>query len=197
MIYAILANVVDYLNFVLDSKETRNKLGKSTQFHFNPSPISYADVWQPIDIDFAKLSGGAKGGMPDITLRNGRLFLNQTAFESLYSVLEKHGELLPVLYQDKTGYLFNPLSLAESVEGVDQKLSTRDHYGELQSLAFHEERVKDFAVFRTAFDNYQGVYCSSAFKQLVEEAGLKGIVFNSDLGNLFASDPSAQQPTLH
>ncbi len=197
MIYMIHPNVRHYLSYVLDSKETRKKLGRDSMFHFDPSPKSYADHWQPIEISFAKLSGGKKGEVPDLMVRNGRLFLNEKAYEALRDVLASDGEFLPVSFNDQTGYLFNILSIADEVNGLDQVISTKDEFDELQSLAFHEDKVNGFTVFRTAFDNYMDVYCCEAFKDAVERADLKGLLFSTDLGNVFPPDPSTEQPETH
>lgn len=197
MIYVIHPEVKQYLSYVLDSKETRKKLGRDTMFHFDQSPKSYQDIWQPIEISFAKLSGGKKGEMPDVIIRNGRLFLSTKAYECLSGILEAHGEFLPVTFGGEDGYLFNILTLADDIGGLDEKLSTKNEYGELQSLGFHEEKVKDLPVFRTAFDDYMGAYCNEAFKAAIETAELKGVIFSPDLGNIFPPDSSAQEPEKH
>ena len=54
----------------------------------------------------AKLSGGKKGDMPDLMIRNGRLFLNEKAHECLREVLGAYGEFLPVTLGREVGYLF-------------------------------------------------------------------------------------------
>lgn len=196
MIYVIHPNVRQYQCFVLNSKEARNKLGKDTLFHFDQRPQRYADIWQTMAIEFAKLSGGKKGDIPDITLRNGRLFLSEHAHSALQKLLTPCGEFLPVTFKGGTGYLFNVLTLAESVDGLDTKLSTKNEYRELQSLAFHESKVESFAVFRTAFDNYMGVYCNQGFQKAVQAAGLTGITFGEDLGSEFPPDLNAASPTV-
>lgn len=93
--------------------------------------------------------------------------------------------------------LFNILATAEDVEGLDTEISKKNEFGEVQSLAFHEGKVKDLSVFRTAFDGYMGVYCNEAFKEAVENAGLKGLLFNGDIGTVFPPDKNAQSPSKH
>ena len=197
MIYVVHPDVKGYFSYVLDSKETRKKLGRDTMFHFDQSPKRYADNWQAIEITFAKLSGGKKGEMPDLMIRNGRLFLNEKAYGVLLEVLEEDGEFLPVTFGDRSGYLFNILSVAEDVDGLDQKLSTKDEFGDLQSLVFHEDKVEGFKLFRSRFDDYMGVYCGEAFKSAVEQSGLNGLIFSVDLGSIFPPDPSASEPHRH
>lgn len=197
MSYVMHPDVKNFLCYVLDSKETRKKLGRDTMFHFDQSPKSYSDIWQPLEITFAKLSGGKKGDMPDLMIRNGRLFLNNKAYDALRELLKSHGEFLTVTYGDESGYLFNILTLADDVDGLDDKLSTKNEFNELQSLAFHEDKVKNLSVFRTAFDDFMGVYCNEATKQAIESAGLNGVTFSPDLGNMFPPDSAAQEPSKH
>lgn len=197
MIYVIHPDAAKFMSYVIDAREVRRKLGSDSRFHFDQRPAAYAAQWQPLHLEFAPTAGRRKGALPDISVRHGRLFLNERAHAALRELLAPHGEFLPVRHAGGSGYLFNPLALAEQVDGLDARLSTRNEYGELQSLAFHEERVGSLAVFRTAFDNYLGVYCGDAFKAACEAAGLAGVVFGTDLGNIYPPGPSAGRPTAH
>lgn len=197
MIYVIYPDVLNYQSFVIDSKEARRKLGEETLFHFDQRPKEYAQDWQALEIKFANMANGKNTKLPDITLRNGRLFLNEKAYAVLHDAMQPHGEFLPVTYDGHKGYIFNVLALADTLDGVDQKLSTKNEYGDLQSLAFHETRIKDMDLFRTEFDSYMGVYCQASLKGLIESAGLTGVTFGTDLGNIFPPDPAAQEPVAH
>ena len=197
MIHVIHPNVRQYLTYVLDSKDARKKLGQDTKFHFDQRPIAYASQWQPLEISFAKAAGVKKAVMPDLMIRNGRLFLNEKAHQALHALLTPCGEWLPVNYGDEKGYLFNILALADDVDGLDSKLCSKNSFGELQSLGFIEERVQSLAVFRTAYDAYMGAYCNDAFHDAVEAAGLQGLIFSVDLGNVFPPDPKAKSPVKH
>lgn len=197
MIYVIHPDIAQFQCFVIDSKEARRKLGADTLFHFDQRPKSYAEGWAPLEIAFAKMSRGKNIALPDITLRNGRMFLNEKACAALRDMLEPHGELLPVTYDGETGYLFNILALADATDALDEVRSSKNEYQELQSLAFHEERLEGVPVFRTAFDDFMGVYCQDALKEKIEQAGLKGVTFSPDLGNIYPPDPNAQTPTQH
>ena len=192
----------DRLNFSLlrtiSTKEILDKLGREYPFHIDPTPKSYEAVWSALEVGFYDSSDkGTASELPDITVGNGKLFLNARAYEQLHSLLEPHGEFLPVTYGKNEGYIFNCLSLAEDVAGLDEKLSIKNEYGDLQSLVFHEDKVHSMAIFRSEFDGYMGFFCKDDFKDAVESAGLKGITFSIDLGNIFPPDPSAQSPSLH
>lgn len=197
MIYLIHPNIKLYKSFLINSKEARRKLGQETMFHFDPRPQSYSNDWQPLDIEFASLSNSKKTKMPDITTRNGRLFLNQSAYDALHNMLDAHGEFLPIKHKDGDGYLFNILEDAKTNDALDTKLSTRNEYGDVQSVEFHEDKLEGALVVRTEFDSYQGVYCTEVFKNAVEGADLKGITFSADLGTIYPPDETAGSPATH
>ena len=197
MIYVMHPDISRFKSFVIDSKEARRKLGSDTMFHFDQRPLAYLNVWQPLEIEFAKLSSSRKLSLPDVVVRDGRMFLNKTSYEVLYDLLKGCGEFLPITYGGEKGYLFNILSLADACGGLNKKLSTKDQYGDIQSLAFYEEVLQSMPVFRTEFDRYMGIYCTENFKHKFEDAGLCGIIFSNDLGNIFPPDNMAEKPTRH
>lgn len=194
MIYVIHPDHQHYKSFVFDSKAVRNALGSETQFHFSRAPKQYINDWQPFDISFESLGTSKKAAMPDIMVRNGRLFLTTDAYDVLAPAIEKYGEFLPIRYDGNNGFIFNVLSVAEDVGGIDKKLSTKNEFGEVQSLSFDENKVKKIPLFKTAFDNYLGIYCGDSIKKIIEEAKLKGVAFSNDTGNIYPPDQNAIQP---
>lgn len=197
MIYLAHPDIKRYKSFVIDSKDARKKLGSKTMFHFDRRPYSYLQNWQALALQFTALSSGKKTAIPDLTVRNGRLFLTQKSYEVLHGTLSGHGEFLPVTYEGGQGYLFNILSVAEMYDGVDIKQSTRDQYGNIQSIVFNENKIKNLVIFRTEFDAHLSIYCSQTFKDEVEKAGLQGLAFSADLGAIFPKDDAAELPAVH
>ena len=197
-IYRIHPDRLNYRLITISTEEVLDKLGEEYPFHIDPTPKPYKAIWSALEVDFYDSSdSGTASELPDITASNGKLFLNAKAYEKLHLLLEPHGEFLPVTYGKNEGYVFNCLSLAESVDGLDKKLSIKNEYGDLQSLAFHEDKMLSTALFRSEFDDYMGFFCTDKFKDVVESAGLKGVTFSIDLGNIFPPDPSAQSPIEH
>lgn len=105
-------------------------------------------------------------------------------------MLGDHGEFLPITFGDESAYLFNILAVADDVGGLDEKLSTKDEFDEMKSLAFHQDKVEGFSVFRTAFNNFMYVYCNATLKQAIEHEKLTAVIFSKDLGNMFPPDVS-------
>ncbi|MGL6159747.1 hypothetical protein [Microbulbifer sp.] len=183
---SIYADTKRYRMLCFDREQSRAVFGDNiaNQFDVNFEAKSYKNAWQPLDVSFVT---GVDGGesVPDISEHNGRLYLNDRAFQVLKDTLSDDGEFLPVRCGESTGYLFNPLRIAEDVGGLDRKLSVKNEWGDLENIAFHEGKVSEFTVFRSRFDNYRSLYCQSRLRDIIEDVGLKGVFFTPDLGNPF------------
>lgn len=155
------------------------------QFNINYNPIEYAEKWQTLDISFDDDSGLEGNLIPDISVHYGRLYLSPKAYEVLKDRLKDDGEFLPIQVDSEQAYFFNPLKKAESVNGLNEKLSIKNEWGEIENLAFYEEKVKDFAIFKSDFDQYIYAFCHDDFKAIIQQHNLKGISFSVDLGNPF------------
>ena len=183
---------------MLDELSLCAHLGDEVLFHTDPSPVSYKDNWKTVNIDFRNFSGGKKKKpVPDIINDYGKLFLNEKSYQLLLPLLSQSGEFLSVIYQNEPGYIFNPLKVADEVEGVDEKLSIKNNYSEIESLFFREENVKHFPIFKTQFDSYIGIYCNQKFRDIVEKNNLQGLNFREDLGNIYSDDPNVCSPKSH
>lgn len=195
MIYRIHPNHEKYKSFVLNSKVVRKALGADTMFHFSREPKSYQQSWTPFEISFSELGSKNNANLPDISARNGRLYLSEAAYDALRTILAPHGELLPVFHESNKGFLFNPLSLAENYQALDPKACVKNEFGEVEAIGFLEEKLTDVDVFRSEFDGYAGIFCSDAFKSAVERHHLQGLLFSVDAVNPPSED--AEQPPLH
>lgn len=191
-LYSIYADTKIYRYIGFDSKQSKGMFGKNIhdQFDVNFEAKRYSDKWtSPLSVDFSDDGSGFHGDvMPDISEHNGRLFLSQKAYEVLKPLIEHDGEFLPVSYDEESGYMFNPLSIAETVDGVDETLTKKNEWGDLINLAFHEDKVKSFAIFRTNVDDHISAFCQQSVKDAIENADLKGVFFTVDLGNRYTQD---------
>lgn len=195
-IYSIHADKEMYRTIGFDRDEMTAKFGRDPHGHFdvNYEPRGWASIWKPVQVDFGADGQQFSGDLtPEISEFDGRLFLSGRAYQALRHMIARDGEFLPVIYEGGQGWLFNPLSLAEDVEGLDEQKSVRNEWGDIESLAFHEERVERYHLFRSLFDSGFNVFCGDGFRQAVEESGLKGIVFSVDLGNPYTAAPSGRK----
>ncbi len=194
-IYRIHPDRMHYQLMAISSAEIVSKLGKQYPFHIDPMPKPYAAIWKPLDVSFYdSASGKKKTAQPDISVDHGRLFLNEAACNALSNLIEKDGEILPVIFGGQKGAVFNALKYAENFDALDTKCSIKNDWGDLQSLVFFEDKMYSVVLFKCQFEGFTGLFCNDVFKVAVEQAELKGVNFSVDLGNIFPHDPSAQQP---
>ena len=174
-----------FLMHVIPPVESMTKLGEEHgTFAFNAAPKPYATVWKPLQIEFSPCSGSQASEIPDISENFGRLFLSAKAYEALSSLLNTCGEFLPVTFNDnENGYIFNPLVTAESLNAVDNALTTHDVHGNLEYFGFDQAAITDTTLFKTELDSFKAMFCSNAIKNACEENALTGISFHEDVSN--------------
>ncbi len=183
-IYRICTDDRYYLNFVLNGADVEEKLGWDYPFHIDTSPKPYAHLWhEPLKITFYYGNFTKGKAIPDIAENGGRLYFSEEAYDALHKPLETSGEFLPVIHEGGAGYIFNPLKIAEDVDGVAEIFY--DVHDNLEGFQFDEERVKDFPVFKTEADTYLGIFCHEAIKHGVENTGFKGVRFTVHYSDLF------------
>lgn len=175
-----------YLIFAIPHLEVMKKLGREYPIHIKRSPMKYAEVWkEPLFLDFGPENGNMHEQVPDLSIQNGRMFFSEKAFQVLSDDLSQDGEFLPVTHNDGTGYLFNPLVVAEEYDARNESVTTFNEYKEVQHLVFIEEKLPvDTMIFRSTVDTYQKIFCTDQFKEAVESAGLVGIFFHPDLAGI-------------
>lgn len=183
MIYRIIHNE-QFLMHVIPPVESMQKLGEvHGTFAFDASPKAYLEYWQPLTIEFKQCSGSKAVDVPDLSENFGRLFLSERAHEVLKDLLLLSGELLPVIYKQGRGYIFNPLKTVEEFNAYDESKCVYDDNGNLTYLAIDESAVENYGCLKTQRDAYKAMYCSEEIKQACESAGLTGVVFHRDLAN--------------
>ncbi|GAB2196146.1 hypothetical protein [Sessilibacter sp. MAH4] len=195
MLYSIYNNGKKYGYLGFDWKQIISEFGESmdTRFDVNEFPRSYKSLWKtPIRVSFDDCEGLNGSAIPDIAEHQGRLFLNTKAYDALYDLLKNDGEFLPVVYELGEGFMFNPLSLANSQSDLDLKLCVKNEWGDVENITFNEDNVKRFTIFKTEYDRYYSVYCQDCVKTAVEQSGLKGVIFTPDLGNYLGSPESTE-----
>ena len=184
MIYRIHPNIKDFLMLAFDGDKAREALGEDTDFYMDERPIPYIADWQPMEIGFSDAFGGKKKKeIPDISLNVGKLFLNEKAFDCLKDLISTNGELLPVKYDNKTGYIFNGLTTVKH----NEKLSTHDPMNNSFSVVFDESDIMHNSIFKAEID-HGAYFCQNEFKNIVEENSLTGINFSQDIGNPFPEE---------
>lgn len=150
----------------------------------------WKDFWKPLNAKFSDESDKGKVvKLPDITCWfTDRLALNQKAYDLLATQLEPYGELLPVTCEGVPYWVLH-VTKKTGMDVVDLSKSEREvieecDYIGMQSLVFNEEKLKDLLLFQTEFSGYKNLYCTEKFKALIEESGLQGLLFSTDLAGV-------------
>lgn len=147
--------------------------------------------WEPVGVKFeASSSAIGEPATPDISVWNmSCLVLSQKAKDQLGDLLEKHGELFPL----NNGYfLFNCL---ESVAGdaIDSEqtsikidsISADAEMNMPDKLGFIDSKISGKEIFKPGFLNNGFLICQDTFKSRVEKAGLGGLLFKTNLAQMF------------
>ena len=192
MLYTIVQDSNRYRSLVWDDAQITQLVGESDmelRIDMWNSPRTYKDVFdETLRVSFKPLSKQSeKLAIPDVSVLQGRLFLSSKAHSVLSNLIKPDGEFLKVNFDGEDGYIFTPLCVAEKLGGLDIQLSRKNEWGDVESLSFHEEKVKGCALFRCEYDMFMSLHCQQIVKDAIEKAGLKGVFFTTDIGNIFSN----------
>lgn len=141
--------------------------------------------WGEVTETFSPLSPTSTE-IPDISLWGGTsLILNAKAYDLLSERLALEGEFLPVTANDEQMYIFNCLSFGKEIEELCVKKYLEGEVDGLETLVFDDEDIAGKFLFKSKLQGCGTLYCSSHFKALIEELGLEGLRFDTDLLNPF------------
>ena len=121
--------------------------------------------------------------LPDIYAWNGCLLaLSSKARNDLEDLLAPLGEFLPFTLDGQPYYLLSIQQIVEPDASRTEELIENGAPMGIKSLAFELPDIGAPAVFKTAFDYFNHVYCTESFKRRVEASDLVvGIDFVQDL----------------
>jgi hypothetical protein len=163
----------------------------------NGAPIAHKSVFTvPLRVSFEAIYPQDKKLLvPDLCVFEGRLFLNSKAYKALAGLIGADGEFLDVIDENGNhGFVFTPLRIAEDVNGLDSRLSQKNEWGDVEHLAFNEDAVKNWAVFRTEYNGFMTLHCQAGVKNAIEDAELTGLYITNDLASIFPEDRSSVAP---
>lgn len=100
--------------------------------------------------------------------------------------LHAYGEWLP-LRCENTSYWLLHTTKQTGIDIIETEESERTMdatgYTEAQKITLKPNSDKNTLIFQTEYTNYQNVYCTNTFKNIVETAGLKELKFSGDMSN--------------
>lgn len=182
-IYRISTYSDDYMYFAMDDYEILSKMGEDFDT-FALGNKSLADIWKTPDATFLLSDTGAIS-LPDISSWANCLIFNQKAYDILADKLQAVGEALPVNVSGVTYYFFNVTTPIDD-KYIDLDKSEKAYFegmdAGIDNLEFKNEDIDDsILMFTTSYDGYSNIFCTEAFKSLIEKSGLTGVTFNTKL----------------
>ncbi len=184
-IYSLISDNDTYAIIGFNKAQIERLCGKDPRNRFNHLnfPKSYVkEITEPLEIHFSDPSKYTGSEIPDIQAASGKLFLSQAAYDVIHKIIEKDGEFFPVVYEKGNGYIFNPLQLAEDYDALNEKLSVKNEWGEVENVGFIEDKIQHLGIFKSKFAGLRYFFCFDEFKQAIENTNLKGVKFTPDLG---------------
>ncbi|MCO1336665.1 hypothetical protein MO867_20270 [Microbulbifer sp. OS29] len=175
-LYQVFTNCTDYMTPHFNIDEVEDKRGDD-DFIIDIRPKRYADEWEPLEIEFCLEDG--LPNIPTLSKWQNYLVLHESAYKALEGVLGPYGEFLPCTHQNAKFYLFNPLIIAEDLDAVVPDSVTLNG-NLLTGIEFDKDKLKDVPVFRSK-ESYITIYCTDAFKDVVEAEKLDGLLFSTNL----------------
>jgi hypothetical protein len=182
MTYRLFFDRNNFLVFDIDAMEIESQLG---DFFMLREPV-WQNFWKTLPAQFRDDSdGGAVAALPDITLWMADcLAMNEKAYTALSAPLEEYGEFLSVTCEGVPYWVLHVTKVVDS-DAVDLTSSEREidesGYVDIKTLRFVDEQVKDLLIFRSEYTDGRNVYCSDKFKSIIDDNGLKGLIFDTEL----------------
>ena len=152
---------------------------------FNVRNTAMKSWWPTPDTKFKNIEGASSSSIPDISYWiDASLVLSPKAYRMLGDMLQPSGEFLPVSVGKDTYYIFNLFVLGEAdVEKCKHDIHDDIQLG-LNHLEFKESAAQHL-IFKSTYESCLTVFCSDRFKNAVEDLGLKGIIFDTNLIEIF------------
>lgn len=174
--YQLFQNDSNYMTPHFDPDEVEDKRGDD-DFILITKPRSYLKDWVSMELKFSM--EGSLPVIPTISRWRNYLVMQEHAYSNLKSLLDAYGEFLPCTHHGSRFYLFNPLTIAEDLQGIEPGSVSRIN-NLLSGIQFSEQNLQGIPVFRTK-ESYVSIYCSDIFRKAVEEADLEGLIFSTNL----------------
>ncbi|WP_444920875.1 hypothetical protein ACJJID_19415 [Microbulbifer sp. CnH-101-G] len=189
--FKLLSNHRDFLAFKLPMKDVILRLGKKipakSLMHFYKHNLSLKDNWEDLNADFIAADGvNVTSEIPDVTTWvNGTLVFSDKAKEAISEHICSLGEFLPVSTPAGNFWIFNCQNQVSAEEMGSHNTEQNDQVLDLEKISFRKEDIGKNLIFKTQYDGYRSLYCSSDFCKILDDLGIKGIRFSSELSEVF------------
>jgi len=129
--------------------------------------------------------GKAKEQNYDINLFSHFLVLKMNAYSVLSEHLKPYGEFLPLNVEGDKIMMFNLLTFAQENKELCEMSYLDGFENGLSTLHFNEDDIVSKSIFKSKLEGAMAIFCTDYFKELVEKNRLNGVVFDTNLLDIF------------
>ena len=190
-IYAIRNDGIKFLDLDLEILDvTRNapdSIDEDDIIDFSLNNTAMKSWWKTPETKFMNVDGEGEPNspIPDVSIWiDASLVLTPKAYRLLGDLLKSSGEFLPVSAGDETYYIFNCFVFGEEDENKSKYEVVDGNVFGLESLVF-KESASELLAFKSKLQSCLTLFCNEQFKEAVESFELSGIVFDSNLMEVF------------
>jgi hypothetical protein len=175
--------------------EVKGQLDLHTRASIKSGGTSLKSVWQSLELRVVE--GGPVRPMPDMAIVAfyGGLAFSQRAIDSLQTLLEDHGELLPLVCKEGDYQFFHVTTVVDALDlknnlvrystNLPLPVGGKTSLGGIKqiegnySYAFLEGRLTNIPIFRLPmyYGSATNIFVSETFKTRVESCGLNSLEF--------------------
>jgi len=188
--YKILPDHEHFCAFMLPMKTVLLALGKEVPptrlMHFYKHNLSLKNVWTAVSASFAPVDGVTTGAaVPDVTAWvPGTLVLSDKAAIALPEIAGA-GELLPVVTPEGQYWILNCLTEIDADAQYSRHSMESGQVLDVESLQFRDEDAAKAGLFKSPFDGYRNLFCSTKVMDSIVKAKLAGLKFSENLAGGF------------
>jgi hypothetical protein len=137
---------------------------------------SLKDVWRA-----PRVRGRVRSWLDFTSLNFSLPVFSARAVDALRELLEPHGEILPLIYEPSSFFVYNCRTVVEAVDVARSKVSSIVEDNPLSrtfdEYEVHQDRIRDSIIFRDYHDDHWPLV-TQPFVDRVLATGLRGFVFD-------------------
>ena len=188
-IFKILRDSENFMEFSTDLEDMLDEIGPEISelefMHFSRHNLKLGYHWGNFFGTFKKVRAGAQQ-RPDISCwRGATLILSPTSKEILEQHLTPYGEFLPISCDQQGYFIFNCLELAKIDPNLSQQAQLEHGLIEFKKITFDQSSTMGKLVFKSQDEGCTAIFCSEAFKSLINIHNLNGLKFSESLTEIF------------
>lgn len=147
---------------------------------------SMSSWWVTPETKFIDVEDFPECSIPDVSVwaAGACLILSPKAYRILGELMMSSGEFLPVAVGNATYQIFNCLTIGEADESKSKFRYANDKKLGLEYLEF-KKSASELLIFKSKVESCLTLFCSDQLKEAVESFELSGLIFDTNLIEVF------------